>query len=440
MSSDPKTPVISLDNVSKTYLLYPSPASRLKQFLFRGMRNYFQAVDALKPLTLTLHKGETVGIVGRNGSGKSTLLQLICGTLATTTGTMNVHGKVAALLELGAGFNMEFSGRENIYLNGSVMGLTQAKIKEKESYIEQFANIGHFIEQPVKTYSSGMIVRLAFAIATAVDPDIFIVDEALAVGDEAFQRKCYARIREMQAQGCTILFVSHASQSVVDLCDRALLLDRGELLLDATPKQVTMAYHQMIYAAPEIQESVREHILSKGWSEEPAKKKTETNVELAQPESKTEYNPDGGIITYPRILDAHENIVQVLTCGESYTYVYDVEFTKTLENVRFGMMIKTPTGFELCGAAGAGDVLYVKQVENGQRVRVQFSFRCPFLSGNYFLNCGVTRLAENHQEVFVHRIVDAYQFRVVNEEFRHSQKQLEKTGFLDASIVVSCIS
>ena len=227
---------IRAEGLSKTYRLYARPLDRLRERVLG--RALHTEVRALQNVSFMLRRGETVGIVGRNGSGKSTLLQIICGTLAPSAGGIETHGKIAALLELGAGFNPEFSGEENIFLNGAILGYSEADMRARYDAIARFAGLGDFLAQPVKTYSSGMAVRLAFAIATATEPDIFIVDEALAVGDEAFQRKCYARIRDMQEAGCTILFVSHAAQAVVDLCHRALLIDAGELLMDGAPNLI----------------------------------------------------------------------------------------------------------------------------------------------------------------------------------------------------------
>jgi len=206
---------------------------------------------------LTLGRGETVGIVGRNGSGKSTLLQIICGTLQPTAGDVNVNGRVAALLELGAGFNPDFTGRENVYLNGAIIGLSREEIDAEFEKIERFADIGQFINQPTKSYSSGMYVRLAFSVAIHANPDILIIDEALSVGDEAFQRKCFARIEQMQAKGTTILFVSHSAQAVIELCDRAVLLDAGEILLTGTPKQVVGQYQRLMNLTGEAAEKAR---------------------------------------------------------------------------------------------------------------------------------------------------------------------------------------
>jgi len=240
MSSDP---VISVNNVSKSYTIWRDPAARLKHpllnlagELFPPLRKKIDAnlhglcseFYALKNISFDIKKGESVGIIGKNGSGKSTLLQMIAGTLQPTSGSINVHGRVAALLELGSGFNPEFTGRENVFLNASILGLTRKEIEERFEKIEAFADIGDFINQPVKTYSSGMVVRLAFAVQAMIDPDILIIDEALAVGDYFFQQKCAARMRELREAGTTLLFVSHDMASIRDLCQKALYLKAGE--------------------------------------------------------------------------------------------------------------------------------------------------------------------------------------------------------------------
>lgn len=228
---------ISVTNLSKRYEIYNAPRDRLKQFVLPRLqrlagqppRQYFREFWALKDVSFEVKKGETVGIIGRNGSGKSTLLQLICGTLHPTSGTVETNGRIAALLELGSGFNAEFTGRENIYMNGAVIGLTKEEIDERFDDICAFADIGEFIEQPVKTYSSGMFVRLAFAIQANVDPEILIVDEALAVGDAYFVHRCMLRFHDLQKKGTTIVFVSHDSSSIKRLCGSALWLKNGHL-------------------------------------------------------------------------------------------------------------------------------------------------------------------------------------------------------------------
>jgi len=238
----PSKPVISVKNLGKCYQLYDQPSDRLKQFLWRSRRQYFREFWALRDVSFEVMPGEVIGIVGNNGSGKSTLLQLICGTITPTTGDVSVQGRVAALLELGAGFNPEFSGRENVLMNASIMGLSQQEIDGRFEEIVDFSGIRDFINQPVKTYSSGMYVRLAFAVATSVDPDILVIDEALSVGDGAFSRKSFNRIMQMRDTGKTILFCSHNLFQVESLCTRAIWQHHGKIMAEGDSASVVSAY------------------------------------------------------------------------------------------------------------------------------------------------------------------------------------------------------
>ena len=276
MSSEPLPPedretpdvAIRVRGLTKHYQIYDRPEDRLKQTLFRNRRQFYRQFTALDSVDFEVRRGETVGIVGRNGSGKSTLLQIIAGTLTPTAGEARVAGRVAALLELGAGFNPEFTGRENVYLNAAIMGMSREEVDRRFEQILEFSEIGDFIEQPVKTYSSGMFVRLAFATAINADPDILIVDEALSVGDEAFQRKCFQRIEQIQAAGGTILFVSHSTQSIINLCSRAMLLDRGQLIAVGPPKDLISYYVRMLYDSSHDRDALIEEIrdAAKGWN------------------------------------------------------------------------------------------------------------------------------------------------------------------------------
>ncbi len=271
MSSEDMAPTITARGLGKAYQVFARPEDRLKQMLFGGSRTYYKEFWALRDVDLDVYPGETVGIVGRNGSGKSTLLQILCGTLQPTTGSVSVRGRVAALLELGAGFNREFSGRDNVFLNGAILGFSKDQIAERYDRIAAFADIGPYIDQPVKTYSSGMYARLAFAVAIHVEPDILVIDEALSVGDEAFQRKCFGRIASMKEAGVTVLFVSHSAGVVVELCDRAILLDHGERLLTGKPKRVIARYQQLSYAPPEKVEAIRRSIVDEDATPESAR-------------------------------------------------------------------------------------------------------------------------------------------------------------------------
>ncbi|MDT8363078.1 MAG: ABC transporter ATP-binding protein [Nitrosomonas sp.] len=237
---------IRATELGKCYHLYAQPRDRLKQFFWRGKRRFFKELWALQKINLLIAPGEVVGIIGRNGSGKSTLLQLICGTLTPTCGEIAIHGRLAALLELGAGFNPDFTGRENIWMNATIIGLTRQEIDERIETIVAFSGIGDFIDQPVKTYSSGMYVRLAFSIAINADPDILIIDEALSVGDGAFARKSFGRIMQLRDMGKTILFCSHSLFQVESLCNRAIWIDQGRLMAEGDVASVVMAYQSFL--------------------------------------------------------------------------------------------------------------------------------------------------------------------------------------------------
>lgn len=253
MSSDEIS--IRVDGLGKRYEIYSSPRDRLKQFIFPSVEKFLkmqQSVHykehwALRDISFEIKKGESFGIVGRNGSGKSTLLQLITGTLAPTVGTVSTHGRVAALLELGSGFNPDFSGRENVYLNAMLLGMSREEVDQRFDKIAAFADIGEYLDQPVKTYSSGMLVRLAFAVQVQIDPDILIVDEALAVGDALFQKRCFSRIEKLLSDGTTLLFVSHDQESVRTLTHRAILLKGGQRVTIGAASQVLLAYRKLLH-------------------------------------------------------------------------------------------------------------------------------------------------------------------------------------------------
>lgn len=245
-----KNLALELNNIGRVYRIYKRPVDRLLQALpfFKVNCRVF---EALQPLNLTVRKGEVIGLLGRNGAGKSTLLQLICGTLPPSSGSVTAHGRIAALLELGSGFNPEFTGRENIFLNGAILGLSEADLNARLDEIIEFSGIGAAVDQPVKTYSSGMFVRLAFSVAVCVDPDILVIDEALSVGDGAFARKSFDRIMQMKEQGCTILFCSHNLYQVEAICSRAIWLHQGKVVSEGVPVEVIRRYENYLYASTE---------------------------------------------------------------------------------------------------------------------------------------------------------------------------------------------
>lgn len=431
---------IAVENLSKCYHIYDKPRDRLKQFVFppvqhlfgRRTRSYFREFWALKDVSFEVKKGETVGIVGRNGSGKSTLLQMICGTLNPTEGTIRANGRVAALLELGSGFNPEFTGRENVFLNASVLGLSIDEIEKRFDSIAAFADIGEFVDQPVKNYSSGMVVRLAFAVAINVDPEVLVVDEALSVGDELFQRKCFSRIAAIKESGSTILFVSHSGGTVVEFCDRAILLDSGEQLAIGAPKIIIGKYQKLLYAPQHKRLEIRDEVRSSGREPEieaesteqtsmsPTASKPVTVVETDEffdgnlkPVSTIAYESHGACIESAEILNLSGLKVNCLKRGNTYRYIYTVRFTEGATSVRFGMMIKTISGLELGGAVSApGMAQAISCVMPNTSARIEFSFVCTLNPGTYFLNAGVTGVRRD-EEIYLHRMLDLHMFKVL---------------------------
>ena len=416
---------ISLTNVSKCFKRYDRPTDRLKEILQPKKKrgNEFWAV---RDVSLEIPRGQTLGIVGRNGSGKSTLLQTIVGTLTPTSGNVSVRGRISALLELGSGFNPEFTGRQNVFFNGQLLGLNQQEIETKFDSIAAFADIGDFIDQPVKTYSSGMFVRLAFSVATSVEPNVLVVDEALSVGDEAFQRKCFARIESIKSRGGTILFVSHSAAAIVELCDRAVLLDGGELLLAAKPKVVVDRYHKLIYAPAEQYAAIREEIRNSGHIEVPTVRHQKQEVapldsddsDLEEfydpglvPQNTLSYTSRGARVDDPQILTLEGRQVNNLVGRRDYIYTYRVTFTKAAEKVRFGMLVKTISGLELGGISCPGESQQIDSVEVGTTVTVKFRFKCILNPGVYFLNAGVSGIVDG-TFTYLARYIDVAMFRV----------------------------
>lgn len=444
---------ISVKNLSKCYQIYAQPRDRLKQFVlphlqrFTGQapKSYFNEFWALRGVSFDIKKGEVVGIIGRNGSGKSTLLQIICGTLHPTSGEINTHGRIAALLELGSGFNPEFTGRENVYMNAAVLGLTTQEVDARFDAIAAFAEIGAFMEQPVKVYSSGMMVRLAFAVAINVDPEILIVDEALSVGDELFQLKCFSRIEAIRANGATILFVSHSGAQIVEFCDRAVLLDSGEQLASGAPKLIVGQYQKLLYAPADTRDSIRAQIRGMGGSTESAPSGQTQQQERSQtpplstpgqlesfdpnltPTSTIEYESHGAIISSPKIQTLSGIKVNNLVSGRNYIFSYKVYFKKEATNLVFGMLIKTKSGLELGGASSNKySASIVNSAKSESSYDIKFVFKCALNSGIYFINSGVMG-AINGENTYLHRLVDAAIFRVLPLE------NSTMTGLIDFS-------
>ena len=439
-STNDDQPALQVRGVGKCYRVFERPRDRLMQALWRGRRKYYEEFWALRGVSLDAPRGATVGIIGRNGCGKSTLLQMISGTLTPTTGTIDVRGRLAALLELGSGFNPEFTGRENIYLNAALLGLSRREIDDRFDDIVSFSKLGDFIDRPVKTYSSGMFVRLAFESPRVSIPRILIVDEALAVGDEAFQRQCFARIRQIQQRGGTILLVSHASATIVELCDVVHLFDGGILLFSGHPKLAVSQYHRLLYAPPERTDEIRREILElhrhpdkATLTAPPPRPRPAPSAPIQpvdesiydphlQPTSTVHYERRGGEIIQPQLTTADGRPANLLMPRETYTVRYQVQITEPVERVRFATLIKNTHGTELGGAL-TGEEEY-EQLQPGQQIDVAFTFRCVLTPGTYFLNVGVSGLYRGEPS-FIHRIVDGLMFRVVPPCPQHAYGPLD---------------
>lgn len=435
---------IEVKNLGKSYNIYRRPQDRLKQSFLprlqklagRTPNRYFREFWALQNVSFNVQKGETVGIIGRNGSGKSTLLQIICGTLSATRGKVSTRGRIAALLELGSGFNPEFTGRENVYLNGAILGLSREEIDARFEAIADFADIGEFIEQPVKIYSSGMAVRLAFAVQAMVDPDILIVDEALAVGDERFRRKCYARLEDLRSKGTSILFVSHSGPQIIQLCQRVLLLEQGMRLLFTDPMRAVRAYQKLIYAPADEQKQLMQQYRSmdKSGAQQPSLEDTAPlpldDEELASfdsgliPQTTEVYPQQGAEIRSFRILDAGGQPVNVLRLGQDYQFEVSGHFLSDRENVFFGIHIRTTSGAMVTGQRFPEARNFVRQVRAGESFRIKYGFQMSLLPGTYFVSCGVW---SSFEPTCLHRIMDALMFRV------SPVKKLMTVGYVDLS-------
>lgn len=419
---------ISLRNLSKAYQIYEKPIDRFWQILFGEKRKRVRSFQALNDVSLEIEKGEVVGVMGANGSGKSTLLQLICGTLNPTIGNISVEGRISALLELGSGFNSEFTGKENVQLSAAIRGMGAKEIADRYEEIISFAEIGDFIDQPVKTYSSGMLVRLAFAVAIHSDPDILVIDEALAVGDELFQKKCFSRLEYLREQGVTILFVSHSGQQVVELCSRAILLDRGECLLSGPPNEVYAAYQKLIYSPVGTRSVVRQAIRgskvksdlsgsSNRLDESSPNEFYEEGFDSKNNQNVISYEPNGAQIISSAIQNLDGILVNQLVRGAKYKYVYKIKFNEDAFSVRFGVLIKSISGLELGGALShIVNNANEKNIKKGRILVVEYQFNCILNPGVYFLNAGVQGMGRNGQETYLHRIVHANAFRVLPTE------------------------
>ena len=374
-------PVLRIEGVSKQYRIYERAADRLKEMATLGRWKTHREFWALRDVSFEVEPGTTFGIVGPNGCGKSTLLQIVAGTLQPTLGTVWRNGRTAALLELGAGFNPEFTGIENVFMNASLMGISRAETAAMLPAIERFAEIGDFIHQPVKTYSSGMYVRLAFAAAISVTPQILIVDEALAVGDAVFQHRCMRRIRELQEGGMTILLVSHDPNAIRALCSRALLLQEGRMEALGKPNDVLNRYQKLIMA--------RETAYEENQVTPTGEESNEVESEIALPISFTYRHGDGrAVITAVALLNAAGQQIEFVETGEEVTVRVRVHFHEPLEAPVCGFLIRNRHGIHLYGTNTDLQQVTLGPVQRDETVEVSFNFNCWLAPDSYSLTVG----------------------------------------------------
>ena len=410
---------IEVDNVQKIYKLYDKPSDRMKEAFGFGKKTKHKLHYALKGVDMKIYQGETVGIIGTNGSGKSTILKIITGVLNPTSGRVLVNGRISALLELGAGFNMEYNGIENVYLNGTMMGFSEKEIEAKLPEILSFADIGDYVYQPVKTYSSGMFVRLAFAVAINIDPEILIVDEALSVGDVFFQAKCYRKFEEFKKKGKTILFVSHDLSAISKYCDRAILLNQGVKLGEGSPKDMIDAYKQVLvgqYETPKAGVDVPD-LTADGdvrAALDKQKKKQEAARMGVNPETLEYGTKQAEIVSY-YITDKNDVQTTAILKGDEFTMHMKVKIGQDLPAPIFAFSIKNIKGVEITGTNTMFEKTFLESVKAGQVLEITFRQKMRLQGGDYLISLGVTGYEKDTFKVY-HRLYDVLNITVVSDK------------------------
>ncbi|MHB1348529.1 MAG: ABC transporter ATP-binding protein [Desulfobulbaceae bacterium] len=413
------------------YHLYKHPKDRLKEALSPIRKKYHKDFYALKNVSFTVNRGEVVGILGKNGAGKSTLLKCISGILTPSSGKVSVNGKVFPLLELGSGFNPEFTGRENIYFYGMIHEINKERMADLVTEIIEFAGIGEFIDQPLKTYSTGMKARLAFAAATAVVPEVLIIDEVLSVGDIQFQRKSFARMQQLIENGTTVLFVSHSHQSIIQVCTRVLMMREGRVVLDGEPRNVVKVYLNSLHSSREFSDDE----LRKQFHEleAHASAKIEVQAELREEEASAKRLCNGKMVgavgaasSLLELSNAKVDLVNfyiekdgqkktVLTHGDCYTLHVTYFFDEDIDDVVFPFWITTTKGLEVSGIRHPDDNSCIKKICKGSHVTISWDFIVHLLQGDYFVTFGITSLLGG-EKYAVYRANDALMFKVINYE------------------------
>lgn len=457
MSKEANSLAISVQDVTKVYRLYEKPIDRLKESMSISHKSYHRDFYALNGISFQVEKGQTVGIIGTNGSGKSTILKIITGVLTPTSGTVSVDGKISALLELGAGFNSDYTGIENIYMNGTMMGYSRKEMDEKLQDILDFAEIGDFVYQPVKTYSSGMFVRLAFALAINVEPEILIVDEALSVGDVFFQAKCYRRMEEIRKSGTTILMVTHDMGSIIKYCDKVVLLNKGEFIAEGTAGHMVDLYKKILAGQMDAlnAELARERGQAAAGTDEIAMSDFSGGITGGDLENKasgaagqgdendagagggnqagngagaplmkeqitinanrTEYGDGRAEIYDLGLLDERGNLTNLLLKGEMFTIRECIRFHAEIEAPIFTYTIKDKKGTELTGTNTLYEGADIRPVKAGDEYQVEFTQKMTLQGGEYLLSMSCTGF-EHGEHVVYHRLYDVASITVISNK------------------------
>ncbi len=417
---------IVVQDVTKVYRLYEKPIDRLKESLSLSHKSYHRDFFALNQISFHVKKGETVGIIGTNGSGKSTILKIITGVLTPTTGEVKVAGVISALLELGAGFNMDYTGIENIYMNGTMMGFSRKEMEAKLQDILDFADIGDFVYQPVKTYSSGMFVRLAFALAINVEPEILIVDEALSVGDVFFQSKCYRRMEEIRKNGTTILMVTHDMGSIIKYCDRVVLLNKGNFVAEGKPGQMVDLYKKILAnQMDDLEAELQDMNDFSGGMQDAGEGGRGGNHgghgeglmkdKLTINPKRTEYGDGRAEIYDLGLFDERGNLTNLLLKGEKFTIREKIRFHADIQAPIFTYTIKDKKGADLTGTNTMYEGADIKPVKSGDCYEVDFTQKMTLQGGEYLLSMSCTGF-EQGEHVVYHRLYDVANLTVISNK------------------------
>ena len=417
---------IKVRDLTKIYKLYNKPSDRLKESLGLSRKKKFTEHYALRNVSLEIEQGETVGIIGTNGSGKSTILKIITGVLNKTAGELKVNGRISALLELGAGFNMEYTGIENIYLNGTMIGFSEEEINAKLDAILEFADIGEFVHQPVKTYSSGMFVRLAFAVAINIEPEILIVDEALSVGDVFFQAKCFHKFEEFKKMGKTILFVSHDLGSIGKYCDRVILLNKGVMLAEGTPRDMINMYKKVLVNQLDVETLEDISAASEVTSGEGGQHTWKSNFLVNQAVS--DYGSKEAEIVDFAIVDQYGSMSNLIEKGTEFTVKAKLQFHQEVKNPIYTFTIKNAHGTDITGTNTMYEKVETGCLQPGDVCIVSYTQQMDLQGGDYLISLGCTGYVGDEFRVY-HRLYDLVNITVISDK--------NTVGFYDMNTRIS---